>query len=139
MTSASANFDKIWCKLFFKFFGKLLSCSNFMDFYEPVKLFKAWNRDIGHSLMTMKWFLKILISWTLAKTLLKFAIVFKIIEYFCPFLSLTIITGQQGFWSLAVGLLDITPETKINFELFHREIWKLFSWIFLFFCKFLKY
>ena len=61
------------------------------------------------------------------KTLLKFAIVFKIFEYFCPFLSLTIKTGQQGFWSLAVGLLDITAETEISFEHFHREIWKLFS------------
>ena len=40
--------------------------------------------------------------------LIKFAIVFKI---FCPFLSLTIITDQRGFSSLAVGLLDIIPET----------------------------
>ena len=61
-----------------------------------------------------------------SKILLKFAIVFKIFECFCPFLNLTIIIGQRGFWSLAVGLLDITLETKVNFELFHRKIWKLF-------------
>ena len=40
-----------------------------------------------------------------SKILLKFAIVFKIFEYFCPFLSLTIITGQQSFSSLADGYL----------------------------------
>ena len=47
-----------------------------------------------------------------SKILLKFAIVFKCFEYFCPFLSLTIITGQQKFSSVADGLLDIAPETK---------------------------
>ena len=46
------------------------------------------------------------------KILLKFAIVFKICEYFCPFLSLTIITGRRSFSSLADGLLDVTPEKK---------------------------
>ena len=50
--------------------------------------------------------------------LLKFAIVFKIFEYFCRFLSLTIITGQQNFWSLADGLHDNTPETKMVLTIF---------------------
>ena len=36
--------------------------------------------------------------------MLKFEIVFKIFEYFCPFLSLTIISGQRRFSSLADGL-----------------------------------
>ena len=46
-----------------------------------------------------------------SKILLKFAIVFKIFEYFCPLLSLNIITGPLSFSSLADGLLVITPET----------------------------
>ena len=32
---------------FFQIFGKLISCSKFMDPHEPVKLFKAGNRDTG--------------------------------------------------------------------------------------------
>ena len=60
------------------------------------------------------------------KILLKFAIVFKIFECFCPFLSLTIIIGQRSFSSLADGLLDITQERKNSFEHFHFKIWKLF-------------
>ena len=51
---------------------------------------------------------------------------FKIFEYFCPFLSLTIITGQRSFSSLADRLLNLTPETKNSFEHFHCEIWKPF-------------
>ena len=42
--------------------------------------------------------------------ILNFPIVFKVFEYFCPFLSLTIITGHCNFLSLADGLLDETPE-----------------------------
>ena len=61
------------------------------------------------------------------KILLKFAIVFKIFKFFCAFLSLTIITGQQSFLSLADGLHDKNPETKIVFEhFFYCEMWKLF-------------
>ena len=47
-----------------------------------------------------------------SKILLKFANVLKIFEYFCPFLSLTIITGQRSFLSLADGALDKNPEPK---------------------------
>ena len=61
-----------------------------------------------------------------SKILLKFAIVFKIFECFCPFLSLTIITGQRSFLSLADGLLDMTQKRKNSFEHFHCNIWKLF-------------
>ena len=43
-----------------------------------------------------------------SKILLKIAIVFKIFDCFCLFLSLTIITGQRSFSSLADGLLEIT-------------------------------
>ena len=50
-----------------------------------------------------------------SKISLKFATVFKIFEFFCPFLSLTIVTGQWSFSSLADGLLNITPETKNGF------------------------
>ena len=42
VTPALANFDKT----FFRIFGKLF-CSKFMDLYDPVKLFKALNRDPG--------------------------------------------------------------------------------------------
>ena len=35
-----------------------------------------------------------------SKILLKLAIVFKIFEYFCPFLSLTILSDQRSFLSL---------------------------------------
>ena len=52
------------------------------------------------------------ISLNFSKILLKFAFVFKILESFCHFLSLTIITGQRSFSSLADGLRDITQETK---------------------------
>ena len=54
--------------------------------------------------------------------LLKYAIVFNIFDYFCLFLSLTIITGQRSFSSIADGLLDITPEIKNNFEQLHSEM-----------------
>ena len=49
------------------------------------------------------------------KIFLKFAIVFKVFEYFWSFFSLIIITGQRSFSSLADGFLDITPETKNSF------------------------
>ena len=62
--------------------------------------------------------------------LLKFAIVFKIFEYFCPFLSLTIITGHQSFLGLADGLHDKNPETKIVFEDFLLRNVELFLWNF---------
>ena len=57
-----------------------------------------------------------------SKILLKFANVFKTLECFCPFRSLTVITGQRSFSSLADGLLDITTENKISFEHFHCKI-----------------
>ena len=61
-----------------------------------------------------------------SKILLKFA-VFEIFEYFCPFLSLTIITGQQSFLSLADWIHDKNPDSKNVFELFLRcDMWKLF-------------
>ena len=46
-----------------------------------------------------------LIILNFSKILLKLAIVFKILEYFCPFLSLTIITGQLAFEVLQMGYL----------------------------------
>ena len=61
-----------------------------------------------------------------SKILLKFAIVFKIFEYFCPFQSSTIITGQRNFLSFADGLHDRTPEIRNGFEHFFHEIRKLF-------------
>ena len=61
------------------------------------------------------------------KILLKIAIVFKIFEYFCPFLSLTINTGQRSFLSLADGLHDKYPESKTVFEHFlYCKMCKLF-------------
>ena len=61
---------------------------------------------------------------------------FKIFEYFCCFLKLTIITGKRNFLSLTDGLPDITPETKIvdGFERFFTtksEIFFKFCNIFL--------
>ena len=64
------------------------------------------------------------------KILLNFTIVFKIFE-FCSFLSLTIITVQQTFLSLADGLRDRTPELVNVF--FHREMWKLIDFLLCFF------
>ena len=52
-----------------------------------------------------------------SKFLLKIAIVFKVFESVCPFLSLTVITGQLNFSSLADGLLDRTPEEKMNMNI----------------------
>ena len=54
-----------------------------------------------------------------SKILVKFAIVLKIFENFCP---CTIITGQRSFSSQADELLDINPETKNIFEHFHCKI-----------------
>ena len=61
-----------------------------------------------------------------SKILLKFPIIFKIFEYSCPFLSLTIIYGQRSISSLAYRLIDLTAETKNSFEQFRCELWKLF-------------
>ena len=84
-----------------------------MDLYEPVKLFKARNRHTRWYLETMEWCSVDIIITSFCKILLKFAIVLKIFEYFCPFLSLTIITGQRSFSSLADGLHEKNAETKI--------------------------
>ena len=46
------------------------------------------------------------------KILLKFATLFKIFEFFCPFLILTIINGQRSFSSPAYRLICLTQETK---------------------------
>ena len=59
----------------------------------------------------------------LSKILLKFAVNLKIFDYFCPFLSLTIITGQRSFLSLADGLHDKNADSKNIFEHFpHCEL-----------------
>ena len=73
-----------------------------------------------------------------SKVLLKFAIVFKIFEYFCPFLSSTIITGQRSFSSVADGLVDITPETKVVLDKFLLRNLEASLLIFAIFCKFLS-
>ena len=54
--------------------------------------------------------------------LLKFAIVCNIFDYFCPFVSSTIITAQRSFSGLADGLLDINPERKNSFECSLRNL-----------------
>ena len=54
----------------------------------------------------------------ICKILLKFAVVFKIFEYFCPFLSLTIKTGKRSFLCLADGLHDKNPGSKNGFKHF---------------------
>ena len=80
-----------------------------MDPYEPVKLFEIG--ILGSILRQWNGFenFNILIF---SNILLKLSILFKISEYSCPFLSLTILASQRSFSSLADGLLDITPETK---------------------------
>ena len=83
-----------------------------MDLYGPAKLFKASNRDTWQSLETMEWCSEDNNITNFSKILLKFAVVFKIFEYFCPFLSLAIITGQR---SPADGLHERDRETK-NFS-----------------------
>ena len=55
------------------------------------------------------------------KIFLKFVIIFRVSEKFCPFLSLTIITRQENFLGLADELFDKTPETKNGCE---RFVWK---------------
>ena len=87
-----------------------------MDLYEPVKLFKAGKRHTRWYLETMEWCSEDIIITSFCKILLKFAIVVKIFEYFCPFLSLTVFTGQQSFSSLADGLHEKNPKTKSVFE-----------------------
>ena len=97
-----------------------------MDLYGTAKLFKAWNRDSGYSLETMEW----CSEDDNVMNFSKFAVVFKIFEHFCLFLSLTIITGQQSFLSLADGLHDKNPDSKIVWVHFlHCDMWKLFFWI----------
>ena len=71
------------------------------------------------------------------KILLNIAIVFKIFEYFCPFLSLTIITGQRSFLSLSDGLHDNYPASKTVFEPFLLRNVETFSFEFCTFSFFL--
>ena len=75
----------------------------------------------------MEWCSKDIIITSFSKFLLKFAIVLKIFEYFCPFLSLTTITGQRSFSSLADGFHEKNPYPENVFEHFlYCEMWKLF-------------
>ena len=53
-----------------------------MVLYEPVKQFKAWNRHARWSLETMEWCSGDVNITNFSKILLKFAIVFKIFEFF---------------------------------------------------------
>ena len=55
------------------------------------------------------------------KILWRFAIVFLKKFWIFSFLSLTIITGQRNFLSLADGLHDRTHETTNGFELFSLQ------------------
>ena len=106
-------------------FEKLLFCSNCMDLYQPVKLLKAWNRHTRWSLETVEWCSEDTNITIFSKILLKFAIVFKIFENFCPFLSLTITTDQRSFLSLADGLHEKNSETKNVFDYFlYCKMWK---------------
>ena len=75
----------------------------------------------------MEWCSEDIIITSFCKILLKFAIVLKILEYFCPFLNLIIFTGQRSFSSLVDGLHDKNAETKNVFEhVLYCEMWKLF-------------
>ena len=48
-------------------------------------------------------------------------------EYFCPFLSLTIITEHRSSSILADGLLNLTPETKIVLNIFTAKSGSFFQ------------
>ena len=77
-----------------------------MDLYEPVKLF-----TIVFKIVFYDCFL---------------TIVFKIWEYFCPFLIFSDPYWPTKLFSLADGLLGRIPETNDGFgHFFHCEIWKL--------------
>ena len=86
--------------------------------YEPVKLFKAGNMHTRWYLETMEWCSDDIIITSFCKILLKFVIVLKFFEYFCPFLSLTIITGQRSFLSLADGLHEKIQRQKMFLNMF---------------------
>ena len=88
-----------------------------MGLYEPVKLFKRLEIDSRWSLETMEWCSEDINITNFSKILLKFATVFKIFEFFCPFLSLIIITGQRRFFSLA---------DELHNKNLYCEMWKLF-------------
>ena len=70
-------------------------------------------------------FLKNIISRIVAR-FCESLLFFKIFEYFCPFLSLTIVTGQQGFLCLAERLDEKIPESK-NLNIFFTAICENFS------------
>ena len=55
------------------------------------------------------------------KILLRFAIVFKIFECICPFLSLKINAGQRSFSSLADGFVEIIPHQIIVLNVFTEK------------------
>ena len=59
-----------------------------MDFYEPLKLYRLLRQWNGFEDINILSFSKILF---------KFAKLFKIFDYFLPFLSLTIITANETF------------------------------------------
>ena len=65
-----------------------------------------------------------------SKTLLNFAIVSKIFEFSCSFLSLTITAGQRSFLSLADEFHDKNPETKNVFYYFFTAKCDIFRWNF---------
>ena len=78
----------------------------------------------------MEWFSEDINITNFSKILLKFAIVFKIFEYFSPFLSLTILNGQRRF--LSFGLHDKYSETNNVFEHFlYRKLETFLYFLFL--------
>ena len=64
-----------------------------MGLYEPVKVFKAWSMILDSLVRPWNGSEDINIT-SVREILLKFVIVLKVFEYFCLFLSLTIITGH---------------------------------------------
>ena len=95
--------------MFFKFLKNF--CFKFMDLYEPDSLLRHWNGFEDFNILNIK------------KMLLKIPIVFKIFVY-CPFLSLTTITGQQNLLSFGDRFSDRIFGTKNGFELFWLRSWK---------------
>ena len=106
-----------------QFWQYLDNFSNFWKIFVPI----VWILKQGYWIVSRQWKgSQDIIVLNFSKILLKFAIVVQIFSIFCPFLSLTTITGQRNFSSLGDGLIGRTFETKNGFDFFLLRSSKLF-------------
>ena len=110
---------------FFKFFENYYQVPSNWMFISQRNYLKLKIGILKNLVRQWTWFADLNIL-NLSKILLNFAIIFKICEYFCPFLSLTTITGQRRFSSLLRRVTWNYSRDKIFSQIFIRF---LFGWL----------